>query len=124
VKLVNHFKPLFGSDGFDPVYSSGSLSLVVLRDPPYCEVSRCPGLHQEFLEFLDCSCVATLFSSKDALLYAIDMLLKLAPGQLVPTLTLRIRRLLGPGCLRICHTTDSSFFQIIVPTLAYSGHYP
>jgi len=82
--------------------------------------------HQEFLECVDCSHVTTLFGSKDALLYPVHMLLKLAPGQRAPTLTLRIRWQfpLHPGCLRLCHTTCASFFQIIVPTLAYLGHYP
>jgi hypothetical protein len=48
------------------------------------------GLHQQFVEFVDGSLIAMLFGSKDALLDAVDMLLKLAPGQRVPTLTLRI----------------------------------
>lgn len=43
--------------------------------------------HQSFLECVDCSLVATLFGFEDALLYAVDMLLQRAPGQLVPTFT-------------------------------------
>lgn len=75
--------------------------------------------HQQFLEFVDCSLIATLFGFEDALLYALDMLLKRVPGQRVPTFTLRIRCLPFPGCLRVCHTTRSSSFPITVPTSAY-----
>jgi hypothetical protein len=66
-------------------------ALVVLCDPPHGQQVCRSGLHQPFLEFVDGSLIATLFSSKDALLDAVDMLLKLSPGQLVPTLTLRIK---------------------------------
>src|SRR5712692_1678973 len=80
MNAFNHVKSLFGSNGFYPVYPSRFLSLVVLRDPSHCEHSRCPGLHSQLLHFLDCSLVATLFGSKDALLYPGHMLLKRAPG--------------------------------------------
>ena len=43
--------------------------------------------HQQFLEFVDCSRVATLFGFEDAFLYAINMLFQLAPGEPVPTFT-------------------------------------
>jgi hypothetical protein len=88
----NHVKSLFWSHGFYPVYPSRLLALIILRDPSHCEHSRCPGLHSQLLQFLDCSLVATLFGSKDALLYPVHMLLKLAPRQLAPTLTLRVKR--------------------------------
>jgi hypothetical protein len=70
--------------------------------------------------------ITTSFGLKDALLYPVHMLLELAPGQLVPTLTLRVKRQfpLDLGCLPICHTTRASFFHVIVLTLAYPGHYP
>jgi len=126
VNTFNHVKSLFGSNGFYPVNSRRFLALVVLRDPTHCKHTRRPGLHQQLLQFLDCSLVATLFGSKDALLYSVHMLLKLAPGQLAPTFTLRVKWEfpLGPGCLRICHTTCASFFHVTVLTLAYPGHYP
>ena len=126
VNALNHFKSLFGSNRFYSVYPRSFLPLIVLRDPTHCEHASCPGLHQQLLQFLDCSLITTLFSSKDALLYPVHMLLKLAPGQLAPTLTLRVQRVfsLGPGCLRICHTTCASFFHVTVLTSAYPGHYP
>src|SRR5713226_8744107 len=126
VNTFNHVKSLFGSNGFYPVNSRRFLALVVLSDPTHCKHTRRPGLHQQLLQFLDCSLVATLFGSKDALLYPVHMLLELAPGQLAPTLTLRVKRRfpLRPGCLRFCHTTCASFFHVTVLTLAYPGRYP
>ncbi len=126
VDVFNHVKSLLRSNGFYSVYPRSFLALIILRDPTHGQHSRCPGLHQQLLPFLDCSLIATLFGSKDALLYPVHMLLKLAPGQLVPTLTLRIKRwfALALGCLRICHTTCASFFHVIVLTSAYPEHYP
>ena len=126
VNAFNHVKSLFGSDRFYSVYPRSFLPLVVLRDPTHGEHSRRPGLHQQLLQFLDCSLITTVFSSKDALLYPVHMLLELAPGQLAPTLTLRVKRRfpLASGCLRISHTTCASFFQVTVLTLAYPGRYP
>ena len=125
MKVFNHVEPLLGLDGFDSIHSSRFLPLVVLRYPSHGEHAGCPGLHQQLLQCLDCSLVATLFGSKDALLYPVHMLLKLAPGQLAPTLTLRVRQrfLLDLGCLRITHTTCASFFHITVLTSAYSEYY-
>ncbi len=126
VNAFNQGKALFGSDRFYSVYPRSFLPLVVLRDPTHGEHPRRPGLHQQLLQFLDCSLITTVFSSKDALLYPVHMLLELAPGQLAPTLTLRVKRRfpLASGCLRFCHTTCASFFQVIVLTSAYPGHYP
>ena len=94
-------------------------------------VTRRTASRRAALDFISSFCslwtalrVATLFGSKDALLYPVHMLLELAPGQLAPTLTLRIGRLPAPGCLRICHPTCASFFHITVPTLAYPGLTP
>src|SRR6266566_5038468 len=126
VNVFSHCKTLRRFDSFYSINPCGFLALIVLGHSTHCEQSRCPGLHQQFLKFLNCSLVATLFGSKDALLYPVHMLLKLAPGQLAPTLTLRIKRgfPLGPGCLRLCATTCASFFHITVLTSAYPGHYP
>src|SRR5579859_2085505 len=111
-------------DRLDSVYSRRFLPLIILCYPTNCQQSCRSGFHHQFLEFVDCSCIATLFGSKDALLYAIDMLLELTPRQLVPTLTLRIRCLLDPGCLRFCHTRCTPFFSVIVPTSAYPLAFP
>ena len=126
VDSFNQSQSLLGRHGFDSIYPCRSLALVVLRHPTDGEHSGCSGLHQKFLQFVNCSAIATLFSLKDALLYAVRMLLKLAPGQLAPTLTLRIRKRLSllAGCLRLCHTTCASFFHVIVPTSAYSAAFP
>jgi len=91
VKVFSHCKPPGWFDGFHSINPCGFLALIVLGHSPHCEQSRCPGLHQQFLKLLNCSLVATLLGSKDALLYPVHMLLKLAPGQLAPTLTLRIK---------------------------------
>jgi hypothetical protein len=124
VNLFNHAKSERRWDGFDSIHSCGLLALVVLCHATYREHSGGSGFHQQFLEFVDCSVIATLFSLKDALLYPVHMLLKLAPGQRAPTLTLRIKGLLDPGCLRFCHTTCASFFHMIVPTSAYPTAFP
>jgi hypothetical protein len=73
------------------------------------------------LELVNYSSVATLFGLEDAFLYAINMLLKLAPRQPVPTFTRWVKRgfPFALRCLRIRHTTHSSSFHIIVPTSAY-----
>jgi hypothetical protein len=119
VNAFNHFKTLRWFDRFYAVHSCGVLALVILRDPPHCYQSGCPGFRQQFLEFVDCLCVATLFGFEDAFLYAINLLRQLAPRQLVPPFTLRVKQWLVPGCLRLCHTTHSSSFPIIVPMSAY-----
>jgi len=126
VDSFNQSQSLLGRHGFDSIYPCRSLALVVLRHPTDGEHPGCSGLHQKFLQFVNCSAIATLFSLKDALLYAVRMLLKLAPGQLAPTLTLRIRKRLSllAGCLRLCHTTCASFFHVIVPTSAYPAAFP
>src|SRR5437660_2631012 len=103
VQTLGQSCPLFSGDGFDPIDACGVLALIVLGHPANGQQVGGMGLHQQFLEFVDRSLVATLFGSKDALLDAVDMLLELAPGQLVPTLTLRSRLLPFPGCLRISH---------------------
>ncbi|SRR6266702_1393689 len=126
VDAFNHDKSLRRLDGFHSIYPCCFLALIVLRHPTDCEHSGCSGFHQEFLKCVDCSVIATLFSLKDALLYAVHMLLKLTPGHLAPTLTLRLRRCfpLAPGCLRFWHTTCASFFHVIVPTSAYPAAFP
>jgi len=62
-----------------------------------------------------------MFGLEDAFLYAIDRLLQLAPRQLVPTFTRWVKRTFPFALrrLRLCHTTHSSSFHIIVPTSAY-----
>src|SRR5215472_19187627 len=121
MKAFNHLKSLLGGNGFDPIDPSRLLALIVLCHPSHGQHPCRPGLHQQLLQFLDCPVVTTRGGSKDALLYAVRLLLKLAPGQPAPTLTRRVK---DPGCLRFCHTTRASFFQIIVLTSAYPGHYP
>jgi hypothetical protein len=103
VETLGHSSPLCGRDGFDSINPCGVLALIVLCDPSHGQQMCRSGLHQQFLEFVDGSLIATLFGSKDALLDAVDMLLKLSPGQLVPTLTLRIKLWLDLRCLRISH---------------------
>jgi hypothetical protein len=126
VNSFHHCKSLLGLNGFNSIYPCRFLAVIVLRHPTHGEYSGCSGLYQQLLQCVNCSMVATLFSSKDALLYAVHMLLELAPGQRAPALTLRIsaRFSLLPGCLRFCHTTCASFFQIIVPTSAYPTAFP
>ncbi len=91
VNVFSHCKSPGWFDGFHSINPCGFLALIVLGHSSHCEQSRCPGLHQQFLKLLNCSLVATLLGSKDALLYPVHMLLKLAPGQLAPPLTLRIK---------------------------------
>src|SRR6266702_3451704 len=126
VDVFSHCKTLRWFNGFYSIDSCGFLALVVLGHSTHCKQPCCPGLHQQFLKLLNCSLVATLFGSKDALLYPVHVLLQLAPGQLAPPLTLRVkgRFLFGPGCLRFCDTTCASFFHSTVLTSAYPGHYP
>jgi hypothetical protein len=64
------------------------------------------------------------FGFEDAFLYAVNMLLQRALGQLVPAFTLKIKRVLGLGCLRFCHTCHTSSFLITVPTSAYPVAFP
>jgi hypothetical protein len=90
VETLGQNSPLFGRNGFNSINPCGVFALIVLCDPSHSQQVCRSGLHQQFLAFVDGSLIATLFGSKDALLDAVDMLLKLAPGQLVPTLTLRI----------------------------------
>src|SRR2546428_5076767 len=109
VKVFSHCKTLRRFDSFYSIDPCGFLALIVLGHSTHCEQSRCPGLHQQFLKFLNCSLVATLLGSKDALLYPVHMLLKLAPGQLAPTLTLRMifTRICGDPKEGIEHITCS-----------------
>ncbi len=80
VNAFNHVKSLLWLNGFDSIHSSRFLSLVVLRDPSHGKHAGRPGFHQQLLQLVDCSLIATLFGSKDALLYPGHMLLKRAPG--------------------------------------------
>lgn len=91
VNRFGHQEAFFGTNRLDAINSRCFLPLVLLCYPTNCQEPCCPGFHHQFLEFMDCSPIATLFGSKDALLYAVDMLLECAPGQLVPTLTLRVK---------------------------------
>ena len=111
-------------DGFHPIDSGGVFALVVLRDPPHSKKSCSSGFHQQLLQFVDGLDIAMLTGLKDAFLYAIDMLLELAPGQFVPSFTRRVKRLLVSGCLRVGYTTHTSFFPVIVPTSAYPLAFP
>jgi hypothetical protein len=75
VDPFNHNKPLSRRDGLDSIDSCGFLALIVLRHPANGEQSGCSGFHQQFLKFVDCFVIATLFSLKDALLYPVHRLL-------------------------------------------------
>jgi len=101
VDLLGQDESLLGRDGFHPVYPSSILALVVLRYLPYREKAGGSGFRQQLLKFVDGLGIAMLTGSKDALLESVHMLLELAPGQLAPTLTRRIRLLPGSGCLRL-----------------------
>ena len=119
--MFSHGESLLGMDRLYSVYPSRLLTLVVLGHSSHSYQSRRSGLHQQFLEFVDCSSVATLFGFEDAFLYAINLLLQLAPRQPVPTFTRWVKRRFpfALWCLRMCHTTHSSSFPLIVPTSAY-----
>jgi hypothetical protein len=119
VDALHHDEPLLRRDRFHPIDSGGFLALIFLRDPSYCEQSGCSGLHQQFLQCVDRLRIATAFGFEDAFLYAVDMPFELAPGQLVPTFTLKVGRWLFLGCLRMCHTLHASSFHKTVPTSAY-----
>jgi len=121
VNVFNHDKSKFRMDRFDSIYPCCLLPLVILSHSSHRYQPCRSGLHQQFLEFVDCSCVATLFGLEDAFLYAINMLFQLAPGEPVPTFTRWVKRRLpfALRCLRMCHTTRASSFHIIVPTSAY-----
>ena len=64
VNALDHVKSLFGRDRFYPVYPRRFLPLIVLRYPTHCEHSRRPGLHQQLLQYLDCSLMTTLVARK------------------------------------------------------------
>src|SRR5216684_2955534 len=104
--LLSHDKALLRSYRFHSVYPCCFLALVILSHPSHCKEPCCFRFRQEFLQFLYCASIATLTGSVDALLDAVDMLLKLAPGQLVPSLTLRDKFLLVLGCFPLFHRTD------------------
>ena len=74
VNVFSHCKPPGWFDGFHPINPCGFLALIVLGHSSHSYQSRRSGLHQQFLEFVDCSSVATLFGFEDAFLYAINML--------------------------------------------------
>src|SRR5438046_2246283 len=92
VNAFHHDKSLFRRDRFYAIDSGGFLALIFLRDPSYCQQSGCSGLHQQFLQCVDRLSIATAFGFEDAFLYAVDVLFELAPGQLVPTFTLKVER--------------------------------
>jgi hypothetical protein len=73
--LLGQNEAVFGRDSFYPIYSCCLLALVILSYSTHCEQSGRFGLHHQFLEMLDCPFVATLTSSIDSLLDAVDMLL-------------------------------------------------
>src|SRR5713101_4648325 len=104
--LLSHDKALLRSYRFHSVYPCCFLALVILSHPSHCKEPCCFRFRQEFLQFLYCASIATLTGSVDALLDAVDMLLKLAPGQLVPSLTLRDKFLIVLGCFPLFHRTD------------------
>ena len=108
VNLFGHDKTLLRRYGLHSVYACRFLATVFLCHPPHCQEPSCFGFQQEFLQFLYYSCLPTLTGSVDALLDAVDMLLQLAPGQLVPSLThgRDVLRVVA-GCFPICHRTDS-----------------
>ena len=98
VNVRGHDQTRLGFDGFHSVYSCGLFALVLLRHPPHCQQPCCFRFQQQLLECVDCTSVATLTGLIDSLLHAETMLISLAPGQLVPSLTRRGRRPLFPGC--------------------------
>jgi hypothetical protein len=101
VDLLSQNESLLRRDGFHPVYPGSILALVILRHLPYCEKAGCSGFRQQLLKLVDGLSIAMLTGSKDALLESVHMLLELAPGQLAPTLTRRIRLVPVSGCLRL-----------------------
>ncbi len=70
---------------------------------------------------------ATAFGFEDAFLYAVDMLFELAPGQLVPTFTLEVKRWLFLRCASYLPYSHTSSCHETVPTSAYplvsQGHW-
>jgi hypothetical protein len=99
--LLGQDESLLGSDSLYSIDPSSVLALVVLRHPPHREKAGGSGFRQQLLKFVDDLRIAMLTGSKDAFLESVHMLLELAPGQLAPTLTRRIRRLPVSGCLRL-----------------------
>jgi hypothetical protein len=73
--MFSHGEALLRMDRLYSVYPCRLLALVVLGHSSHSHQSRRSGLHQQFLEFVDCSSVATLFGFEDAFLYAINMVL-------------------------------------------------
>jgi len=73
--LFSHEQAPFGFDGFDAIDSRCFLALVFLCHPAHCQHACGFRFHQEFLEFLYCSLIATLIGSVDPFLDAETMLL-------------------------------------------------
>ena len=84
VDSFNQSQSLLGRHGFDSIYPCRSLALVVLRHPTDGEARRRPGAHQESLESMDCSGIATLRGSVDTGLELEDLPLESLPGQVSP----------------------------------------
>jgi hypothetical protein len=101
VDLLGQNESLLGWNGFDSIYPGSILALVILCHPPYREKACCSGFREQLLKFVDGLRIAMLTGSKDALLESVHVLFELAPGQLVPTLTHRIRLMPASGCLRL-----------------------
>jgi len=103
VDFLRHEQAFFGFDGFDAIDPRCFLALVFLGYPSHCQQACGFRFHQEFLEFLCCSLIATLIGSLDALLDAETMVLEFLPGHLAPSLTRRAFRL--RRCFPLFHLT-------------------
>jgi hypothetical protein len=68
VDVLCHNQPLFRWNRFDPINPGCLLALIVLCHSSDSDESRRLGFHQQFLEFVNCSRIATLTGSENALL--------------------------------------------------------
>jgi hypothetical protein len=75
VNVLCHEQAFFGFDGFDAIDSRRFLPLVFLCHPAYCQHTGGFRFHQELLEFVDSSLIATLTGSVDPFLDAETVLL-------------------------------------------------
>src|SRR5258708_12682096 len=69
VNVFSHYKSPGWFDGFHSIDPCGFLALVVLGHSSHCEQSRCPGLHQQFLNLFNPPLVPPSTTSTYALFF-------------------------------------------------------
>src|ERR1700726_1063343 len=72
-QMVDQRQSLRWFDGFDSIDSCGSLALVLLRDPAYCQRPGCLRFHEQSLEIVDCFVIATKRGLIDPFLQSVHL---------------------------------------------------